>query len=178
MPPFCQDILLISILDSTNRKLSFQDWENKPSRESVCFLREVTWSPVLLSWWKLGLLFRGISNVFKYYIQIYLKNWGLCFFYLKNFEELAFTLNQSSMHLTRLLKQPSCSGLSLCPPISFSTSIYLPPIEITVTADEVYQVYQTKTAAPTSKWTQMEGIHLDTTRVTFLTQVTTNLGGC
>lgn len=85
------------------------------------------------------------------------------FFTLRTLKNWHLPWTKSNMHLTRLLKQPSCSGLSLCPPISFSTSIYLPPIEITVTAHEVYQVYQTKTAAPTSKWTQMEGIHLHTT---------------
>lgn len=107
-------------------------------------------SSVLVCWLKLVSLLRGTSNTFEYYIQIYLKNLRSLPFYVKNFEELAFTPNQSKMHFTRLSKPRSCSGLSLCPPISFSTSIYLPPIEITATADEVYQVYQTKTAARTS----------------------------
>lgn len=106
--------------------------------------------------------------------------WGLCLFKVKTLKSWHSSPTKATcIFFTRLLEQPSSSGLSLCPPISFSTSIYLPPIEISVIADEVYQVYQTKTVAPTSmapnelKWKAF----MCTPLLPFPIKVTTNLVG-
>jgi len=153
--PYCTEFLLFACTSCQPGfwiapESSHSRTESTNPAESLPVYTRKLESSVLLCWLKFGLLLKGISNTFKYYIQIYLNNLGSLPFYLKSFQELAFLPNRSNTPFTRLLKQPSCSGLSLCPPVSFSTSIYLPPIEITVTADEVYQVYQTKPAAPTS----------------------------